>query len=316
MEFQSGRLPPRVLGEAVLVDVDSTLQSYGIDFLRFTDDFVIFADRPEDAEYGIRVLGETLFVNHGLTLQTAKTKVLQGIDYANQYLTADSEKEEARRKLLDLVGGYEGSVSYEDMDEDERGEIDALNLSGMLRDALEQGHNVDYREVSFILGRLSALEKPDLIPIVLDNLERLAPVAHSIAAFFRQFSQLDANLRDSAAAALLNPILNNSKHASEYYSIWVLSIFAHDAAWNHADSILRIFREARTDVVRRFAALALGASGTRAQVIIVRQYLHSASALSRTAMLLATARLGQDERRYLKQSLRLSDTLERLCIGS
>jgi hypothetical protein len=306
----------RPLGEAVLIDVDSTLLSYGIDFVRFTDDYVIIAEKPEDAEYGIRVLGETLFVNHGLTLQTAKTRVLGGADYVSHYLMADSEKEEERRKLLDLVGGYDDSVSYEDMDESERGEIDALNLSGMLRDALEQGHNVDYREVSFILGRLSALEKPDLIPIVLDNLERLAPVAHSIAAFFRRFSQLDANLRNLAATHLLDPILNNSKHASEYYAIWILSIFAHDAAWDHADSILRIFREARTDVVRRFAALALGASGTRAQVITIRQHLPSASTLSRTAMMLATARLGQDERRYLKQSLRLSDSLERLCMGA
>jgi hypothetical protein len=43
-----------------------------------------------------------------------------------------------------------------------------------------------FREVSFIGGRLSALEKPELIPIVLNNLERLAPVAHSIAAFFKR----------------------------------------------------------------------------------------------------------------------------------
>jgi hypothetical protein len=34
-------------------------------------------------------------------------------------------------------------------------EVDGLNLSEMLREALAEGQNVDYREVSFILGRLS-----------------------------------------------------------------------------------------------------------------------------------------------------------------
>jgi len=55
--------PPasRLLGEAVLIDVDSTLVSFGIDFIRYVDDFVIFADTSTNAEYGIRVLGETLF---------------------------------------------------------------------------------------------------------------------------------------------------------------------------------------------------------------------------------------------------------------
>jgi hypothetical protein len=62
------------LGEAVLIDVDSTLLSFGIDFIRFVDDYIIFADKVQEAEYGIRILGETRFRNHGLTLQTAKTK--------------------------------------------------------------------------------------------------------------------------------------------------------------------------------------------------------------------------------------------------
>ena len=50
-----GPAASRPLGEAVLIDVDSTLLSFDIDFVRFTDDYVIFATTPEEAEYGIRV---------------------------------------------------------------------------------------------------------------------------------------------------------------------------------------------------------------------------------------------------------------------
>jgi hypothetical protein len=310
--------PPasRLLGEAVLVDVDSTLLSFDIDFVRFTDDYVFFGQTPEDAEFGIRVLGETLFTNHGLTLQTAKTRILKGTEYIDRYLTTHSAKEEGRRKLLELVGDYDEAVSYDDMNEEQKREIDAMNLSEMLTDALAEGENVDFREVSFILGRLSALEKPELIPIVLNNIERLAPVAHSIAAFFRKFSSLEDTTRNQAATLLLDPILRNSKYASEYYAIWVLSIFANNAHWNHAESLLKILRETRSDAVRRFSALALATSGTRAQVVHVRQYLSSASSLCRTALMLASSRMGVDERKYLRQSLRLHDLFERLCITS
>jgi hypothetical protein len=310
----TGPAASRPLGEAVLIDVDSTLLSFDIDFLRFTDDYVIFAKAPEEAEYGIRMLAETLFMNHGLTLQTAKTKVIEGADYVNQYLMTHTKKEAEQRKLLELVGDYDSAISYEGMTASQKKEIDAMNLSKMLESALAEDEIVDFKEVSFILGRLSALEKPELIPIVLQNLDRLAPVAHSIAAFFKKFSDIDHATRNKAAAALLEPILKSNKYASEYYAVWVLSIFAENPVWDHAEALLKILRDARSDVVRRFAALALRASGNRAQVVQVKQYFASASSLCRTALMLASSKMGNDERKYLRQSLRLHDSFEKICM--
>ena len=48
-------------------------------------------------------------------------------------------------------------------------------------------------------------------------------------------------------------------------------------------------------------------------MVAIKEYLNSGSSLSRTAMLLATAKLGTDERKFLKKSLRLSDPLEKYC---
>jgi hypothetical protein len=56
-----GPAASRVLGEAVLIDVDSTLLSNGVDFVRFTDDYVIFSPDPEGAEYGIGFLVKRFF---------------------------------------------------------------------------------------------------------------------------------------------------------------------------------------------------------------------------------------------------------------
>ncbi len=308
-----GPAASRVLGEAVLIDVDSTLLSNQIDFIRFTDDYVIFSPTPEGAEYGIRVLGETLFMNHGLTLQTAKTRVLAGSDFTAKYLEAHDEKEAQRRALVDIVGMYDEQLSYQDLPENKKLEIDAMNLSEMLTDALAEGANVDFREVSFILGRLSALQKPELIPIVLQNLERLSPVAHSVAAFFKGFRRLDAAMRKTVADALLAAIAD--RRFSEYYAIWVLHLFSNSPDWNHAEALLKIFRESNSDVIRRYAALALRTCGTRAHALEVSRYISTASPLTRTAIFMATARMGNDERKYLKKGLRLTDTFELRCMS-
>ena len=60
-------------------------------------------------------------------------------------------------------------------------------------------------------------------------------MAHSIAAFFRGFQDLDAGLREEVAVALLGGIAN--RRFSEYYSIWVLHLFSQSSHWNHADTL-------------------------------------------------------------------------------
>ena len=50
------------------------------------------------------------------------------------------------------MGDYDDATAYKDLTDDEKKEIDALNLSEMLKDALAEGQNVDYKEVSFILA--------------------------------------------------------------------------------------------------------------------------------------------------------------------
>lgn len=219
-----GPYASRVLAEAVLIDVDSTLTMLGIEFLRYVDDYVIVADRIEDVEYGIRALAEVLYLNHGLTLQTAKTRVLNSADYLENLLDYEA-KEASRRQLIDMTGGYdEDAPSYEDLDEDAKKEIDALNLSEMLGEALDAKEQVDYQEVSFILSRLSSLRESHLIPIVLGNLEKLFPVAHAIARFFRAFDQLGEPQRSEITNKILLPI-EESQHASEYYAVWALGLF-------------------------------------------------------------------------------------------
>jgi hypothetical protein len=145
----------------------------------------------------------------------------------------------------------------------------------------------------------------------------LYPVAESVAAFFSEFTKLPEDEVRKVAEALLAPILNaTTARPSEYYSMWALSVFQCHENWDHADSLLRIFRETSSDAVRRFAALALAKSGGRPEAVAMKEYFSAGSSLCRTAMLLATAKLGKDERKHFGKSLRISDSLEKLCLRS
>ena len=309
-----GPAASRPLAEAVLVDVDSALKAHGVDFLRFVDDFVIFGRTHEAVEASMHFLGEILFLQHGLTLQTAKSKLFTSEDFRASHLAEHSEREEKRRRLIEIMTDDEYEErSYDELDADARAEIDALNLTEMLEEALSPNQVVDYSEVSFILGRLSALKQPDLIPIVLKNIQRLYPVADSVAAFFQGFDSLESREKKRIAKKLLAPLVSNrNPRPPVYYAIWILHLFYQNPTWNHADDLLNIFKNHQSAIVKRYSALALSTSGSRVHAFALKDHFGSAPPLLRTAILLSSQRLGGDERNYWLRSLRLVDHLEKL----
>lgn len=81
-----GPYASRLLAEALLIDVDAFLQSKSIDFVRWVDDYNIFCRTEYESQSVLFSLGEWLFSKHGLTLQSAKTKILTVDDYRHEVL--------------------------------------------------------------------------------------------------------------------------------------------------------------------------------------------------------------------------------------
>src|SRR5260370_2987152 len=105
-----------------------------------------------------------------------------------------------------------------------------------------------------MLGRLCSVSERELIPIVLDNLEKLFPVAHAVARFFEAFTELDENLQEEVTKKLLEPI-ESREHASEYYAVWILNLFFHHEGWNHAASLIRIYQHTESQALKPHATL-------------------------------------------------------------
>ena len=306
-----GPAASRPLAEAAMIDVDSALQSHNIDFVRYIDDFALFAGSREAAEWSVRQLGEILLSNHGLALQTAKTHVMSCEEYIKRH-QADSEEDEVEKEFNEIVEEHFYDIdSIDDLTEDQKDTIDVMDFAAVLESALGED-SVSYKKVSFILGKLSSLQNPDLIPIVLENLELLYPVAHSVNEFFREFEHLPVKEQKKIGDALLAPLLPGAEYrAPEYYAMWALDLFARNESWNHARTLMKIFRETESQVIRRYSALAIGKCGSRAEALIFREHIGAAEPMTRTAILISSAKLPKDERSHWRRSLRLSDPFEK-----
>ncbi|MCZ6606147.1 MAG: RNA-directed DNA polymerase [Alphaproteobacteria bacterium] len=120
-----GPYASRILGEAVLIDVDAFLRSKSIDYVRWVDDYNIFCRSEFLAQSALFELAEWLFSNHGLTLQSAKTKILPVSRYINEVLSKPEENLTDRDHVISLLretgggGEYEDELPDEELDENE-----------------------------------------------------------------------------------------------------------------------------------------------------------------------------------------------------
>ena len=71
----------RILSELVLTQIDLLLVGHGVEFVRFADDYHLFANSHEDAYAALIFLSEKLFDNQGLSLQKSKTRILPAAEF-------------------------------------------------------------------------------------------------------------------------------------------------------------------------------------------------------------------------------------------
>ena len=131
-------------------------------------------------------------------------------------------------------------------------------------------------------------------------------MAHALHAFFRNVEPIDAETRKKCAVKLLAPITaSGDAQAPEFYMIWILDLFGTNPAWNQANELGKVFKTTSSQAVRRYAALALSASGRRSQALSFKDTFLSSEPLTRLALLRGSRKLGADERKHWLERVQL-----------
>jgi hypothetical protein len=81
--------------------------------------------------------------------------------------------------------------------------------------------------------------------------------------------------------------------------MWMLWLFSTSADWNHTRDIVQLFQLlTSSEVLKRYAALAIAKGGSRSEALIVKDDFSAASDMLKLAILKASHKLGNDERRH------------------
>ena len=87
--------------------------------------------------------------------------------------------------------------------------------------------------------------------------------------------------------------------------------FSISEDWNHIKDIIKIYQNSTSEIVKRYAALAIAKGGTRSEAVIIKKDIGAASDLLKLAILEATKKLGSDERKHWKLSNQVVGIVEK-----
>ena len=301
----TGPLASRLLAEVLLNEVDKHLLSRGVDFVRWVDDYDFFAPSLTSAKAALLDLATWLY-HVGLTLQTAKTHVLDPAAYAKDFLVDLEDKLSDREAILaELLQAHHYELDNSEGDVEElMDDLLAVELLEVLVDAIYGDEHVDYRVVGFVVRRLRYMRldgrvADEVLEVLAENVERLSPIIAAVAP-------LIAKLLPSGGMSkrIGKRLLRSLRYAAvDHHALWILTIFAEKGRKAFLDALFDVYRRTKSDVVKRYAVLAIAGSG--GSVPIRRGELGRAPALVRLALL-----RGRDRRSDV--ALELEGKLEEL----
>jgi len=299
----------RLLGEAVMIDVDEALLAAGFTFCRFNDDFRIFTPSHAEAYRSIAFLADLLYKNHGLTLQPQKTFVVSVSDFKKRILRTPEQRatESLAKKfnqLIDELGlssPYE-EISYDDLDVEQKATIDSLNLKQLFDNALDK-QEPDLGILRFVLSRLAQLGDPVVADTVIDRLDVLYPVFPEIIGYLSKLRGMESEECARVGGKLLDALTDSIVSELEYHRMWGLHLFSTSTDWNNAERFVELLGVARDQMTRRKLILAMGRAHQRHWFQMQWRNLFNEPPWTRRALIAAASCLAADARRHWYKSI-------------
>jgi hypothetical protein len=304
-----GNAPSRVLAEVNIADVDNALLANSVKYIRYNDDYRIFAKNHGEAYRALAFLAEVLYRNHGLTLQPQKTHVLTAKDFRIRYLSTPEEREidslyDKFQQLINELGlsnPYE-EIDYADLDQEQQELIDSLNLIELFREEIEKS-DCDFWIIKFVLRRMGQLGDASLVDEIFGKIDTLYPAFPDIIQYLSNLRNLKTKRYSEIGARVLDLLEESLVSELEYHRIWALDLFTHTTQWDNESRFFKMLGEAKDAFSRRKLILAMGRAHQRHWFQSQWRNLANESPWPKRALLAAASCMAPDARKHWYKSI-------------
>ncbi|WP_165491051.1 RNA-directed DNA polymerase [Lichenihabitans psoromatis] len=316
----------RLIAELVLSQIDSLLLTNNVDFLRYADDYYIFANSPDECFKSLVTLTRLLFDNQGLQLQKSKTRIMSSTEFiASNPLVHDEEAVGgvgtplgiSRQAIMAINLHYDpyspnASEDYEEL----RQEIHRYPVIELIRAEIKKSR-VDValsRRLVSLSKHLEGAILEDAILTLVMNHDILYPVYHNVLITAKEvFDRLSDQVQVEITAYIRKLIDDQSRvmvvELNLQYAVRVLALR------NEEDSRLllgKLFRLDRNVGIKRDIILALARWSDWHWLSDLKTRFRQLSAVERRGFMIASFELGDEGDHWRKHVRRELSPMEEL----
>ncbi|MBB3386654.1 MULTISPECIES: RNA-directed DNA polymerase [unclassified Rhizobium] len=292
-----------LLAEASLIPIDNSMHTLGIDFVRYADDIIIFADSEFAARRDLGRVAAILDKQQRLTLQRHKTRFFDRSDFIRYCaeMIEDRPINDEEDMLLRVVSRYSRGNPYQTISYEEILPQDwALFSEEVLRAVIEeyiQSDDIDFIRLRWFYRRLAQIGHPDAIDVTLENIEALVPCFASICAYLVSVQTIPPNQWRDIGSRLLKLLDEPEIKESEYFRLSILSIFTRNPHINHFSSLAS--RYGGSDASAKREILLAGAIGSATDWLReLKEGFDGMDPWQQRAFIYCCALLPEDEKKY------------------
>lgn len=315
----------RLIAELVLAQIDSLLVANGVDFIRYADDYYLFANSPDESFKALVTLTRLLIDNQGLQLQKAKTRIMSSAEFAasNPLVHDDAEPNTgtplgaARQAIMAINVHYDpysptAAEDYEAL----RQELDKYPVMELIRAEIKKSR-VDVtlaRRLVSLSRHLEGALLDDAIKTLVENEDILYPVYYNVLIATKEaFDRLTPETQDFILLHLIKLIKQQSRvmvvDLNLQYAIRVLSLKYHE------DSRLllaTLFRSDKNGAIKRDIILALARWKDWHWLSDLKNRFRQLTDVERRGFIIASFGLGDEGQHWRKHLRREFTPMEEL----
>ncbi|UTC65553.1 RNA-directed DNA polymerase [Treponema sp. OMZ 788] len=312
-----GSNPSRILAEAELIEVDNYLLSKKIDFIRFVDDYRIFANDAKEAHYYLNLFIARLSLE-GLSVNTGKTSIEKTKEYQGETKTVSTievidtshVKKNKGENPTRLIVGYSGLIPTK-YRQPTQSEISMYQTM----------------EVTEIKSKIAGEEiiKPEIIRdfvkyIAINNAWKLLDTLLDIMDKFPQFipyicdmiikkqNTLSENAKHKIKDKFLS-IIQSSKSYPEYIYLSAVTILT-EKQFLSKNEVLNFYRDLRRSTgafIGRYTIDRLEKFLTRGEILEIRNEFHQVGLWEKRSIIkISKEKLDEEESRPWLKNIKSS----------
>ena len=257
----------RLLSELLLNRLDRLLVTYHICFLRFVDDYHIFANSQEEAYAHLVFLYDTLLENEGLTLQRNKTQVLSTAEYLSTSEfspenTPESEEESEVRGFLAFHLHYDPYSETPDEDYDQlKQELTKFDIMGMLSTELHKSR-IDpslTKKLVKAIGYISSDVQDNAVRSMIESLYVLYPVFSTVMMVLRSIIDSLPDETQQEVYRKIRELIRNGSYLVlvPTHLAFAIRLIARDNSEETDDLLISVYKQTTSVMIKRDIILIL-----------------------------------------------------------